>query len=197
MLRFLFLLLACLSISVAAPVINEVQSTNTGLADPFGQLMDWVEIYNPDGEPVNMQGYYLSDSVSDRVKYQFPDIEIAPGGFLVIWAGSVTDFPLRSGAHATFGISSGGEAIVLTAPDGLTVVDQYPSKAIGAGRSMGRQPDGTGALYFFTTPTQGTANLGGIIFRIGTGRDSSSSLKRTARWPSKATSAWSCTATQV
>jgi len=161
MLRFLFLLLACLSISVAAPVINEVQSTNTGLADPFGQLMDWVEIYNPDGEPVNMQGYYLSDSVSDRVKYQFPNIEIAPGGFLVIWAGSVTDFPLRSGAHATFGISSGGEAIVLTAPDGLTVVDQYPSKAIGAGRSMGRQPDGTGALYFFTTPTQGTANLGG------------------------------------
>ena len=31
----------------AAPVINEVQSTNTSLPDQYGQLLDWVEIHNP------------------------------------------------------------------------------------------------------------------------------------------------------
>jgi hypothetical protein len=40
----------------AAPVVNEVQSTNASLPDQYGQLMDWVEIHNPTGAPINLQG---------------------------------------------------------------------------------------------------------------------------------------------
>jgi autotransporter-associated beta strand protein len=143
--------------------INEVQSTNTGLPDPAGQLIDWVEIHNTAAAPVNLQGHYLSDSLSSRLKYQFPDVTLPAGGFLIIWAGSLGDFPNnRTPFHANFSISSGGEPVVLTAPDGTTIIDEYPALAIGTsngtGRSMGRQPDGTGPLFFFNTPTQGAAN---------------------------------------
>ena len=156
----------------AAPVINEVQSTNTNLADQYGQLIDWVEIYNPDGSSFDLSGYYLSDSLSNKLKYQFPSgTTIAAGGYLLIWCGNTTDYPANgtypSGQlRATgFNISSGGEPILLTSTDGTTIIDQTPALPIGTagtpavGRSLGRGTgDSFGTLYFYTSPTQGTVN---------------------------------------
>ena len=159
----LAVLLASACPSVGQVRINEVQSSNTSLPDAAGQLVDWVEIHNITSAPFDMQGHYLSDSINNRLKYQFPAVTIPAGGFLVVWCGSTTDFPSnRTPLHANFSISSGGEPVVLTAPDGTTTVDEYPGFAIGTsngvGRSMGRQPDGTGPLFFFSTPTQGASN---------------------------------------
>jgi autotransporter-associated beta strand protein len=156
----------------AGVVIHEVQSTNTSLPDPFNQLIDWVEIYNPDSASFDLSGHYLSDSASNRIKFTFPaGTTLAAGGYLIVWCGSTTDFAI-SGTYPAgqlratgFAISSGGEPIVLTAPDGLTTIDEYPALPIGTvgtpgvGRSLGR---GTGSnfsvLYFYNTPTRGTAN---------------------------------------
>ena len=156
----------------AGVVIHEVQSTNTSLPDPFNQLIDWVEIYNPDSASFDLSGHYLSDSASNRIKFTFPTgTTLAAGGYLIVWCGSTTDFAI-SGTYPAgqlratgFAISSGGEPIVLTAPDGLTTIDEYPALPIGTvgtpgvGRSLGR---GTGSnfsvLYFYNTPTRGTAN---------------------------------------
>ncbi|MFM7374511.1 MAG: lamin tail domain-containing protein, partial [Chthoniobacterales bacterium] len=156
----------------AAVYINEVQSTNTGLPDQHGQLLDWVELYNPGGSSFDLSGYYLSDSLSNKLKYQFPNGTTIPAGsYLLVWCGNATDGPVTSPYNVgqirttAFAISSGGEPIVLTAPDGTTIVDQFVSLAIGTsgtpavGRSLGR---GTGAsfdtLYFYTSPTRATAN---------------------------------------
>ena len=152
------------------PVINEVQSSNTSLPDTHGQLIDWVEIYNPDSASFDLSGHYLSDSASNRIKFTFPaGTTLAAGGYLIVWCGSTTDFAI-SGTYPAgqlratgFAIKSGGEPIVLTAPDGLTTIDEYPGLPIGTvgtvGRSLGR---GTGSnfsvLYFYNTPTQGSAN---------------------------------------
>ena len=154
--------------ATAAPVINEVQATNPSFPDPSGQRLaddpslypDWVEIHNPTAAPLNMAGYYLSDSASNPLKYQFPEVTIEAGGFLIIWAASTGDFPnSRTEFHANFGISSGGEPVVLTAPDGTTMVDSFPALIIGTGRSLGR---GIGAdlntLYFYAAPTFSAAN---------------------------------------
>lgn len=150
----------------ALPVINEVQSTNNSLPDQYGQLMDWVEIHNPTGAAINLQGYYLSDSTSNRTKFTFPaGTTLAAGQFLIVWCGQAAEFtttgPYPPGqVRATnFNISSGGEPIVLTAPDASTTVDEFPAQAIGAGRTLGR---GTGAnlntLFFYDSPTFGAAN---------------------------------------
>jgi len=146
-------------LSQAAPVINEVQSTNTSLPDPFGYFPDWIEIYNPGPGTTDLSNCYLSDSTGTKTKFRFPTNTVLPvGGFLVVWAGSTNDFPNRNPYHATFGISSGGEPVVLTAADGATVLDEYPALAIPGGKSMGRQPNGTGPLHFFDSPTLGSAN---------------------------------------
>lgn len=149
----------------AAPVVNEVQSTNTSLPDRYGQFMDWVEIHNPTDAAISLQGYYLSDSTSNRLKFQFGDVTISAGGFLVVWCGQAGDFP-TTGPYppgevraTTFNISSGGEPIVLTAPDAATTVDEFPAKAIGAGRTLGRGREGDfGTLFFYDSPTFGLAN---------------------------------------
>jgi autotransporter-associated beta strand protein len=155
-----------------APVINEVQSSNTSLPDTHGQLIDWVEIYNPDLSSFDLSGHYLSDSTSNRIKFQFPSgTTIGPGGYLIVWCGQSTEFttlgPYPAGQlRATnFNISSGGEAIVLSGANGTTVIDEYPALAIGTtgtpavGRSMGRGMGANfGVLYFYNTPTRGTAN---------------------------------------
>lgn len=150
----------------AAPVINEVQSTNTSLPDQYGQLMDWVEIHNPTGAAIDLQGYYLSDSASNRTKFTFPaGTTLAAGQFLIVWCGQAAEFtttgpyPPSQERATNFNISSGGEPIVLTAPDGTTTIDEFPALAIGAGRTVGR---GTGAnfntLFFYDSPTFGSAN---------------------------------------
>ena len=153
----------------AAPVINEVQSTNTSFPDQYGQLLDWVEIHNPTDGAIDLAGYRLSDSLNDRGKFVFPAVSIAPGGYLLVWCGQSAEFPstgpypagqLRS---VSFAISSGGEPIVLTAPDGTTVVDEFPALSIGTssgvGRSLGRGVAGlSGTLYFYAAPTPGAAN---------------------------------------
>jgi len=157
------------SLLSAAPVINEVQSTNTSLPDQYGQLIDWVEIYNPTNVSIDLSGYRLSDSLNDRSKFVFPAVSIGPGRYLLVWCGQSAEFPvpgpypagqLRS---ASFAISSGGESIVLTAPDGAMVVDEFPALPIGTsggiGRSLGRgTADFSGALYFYAAPTPGAAN---------------------------------------
>ena len=157
------------SLLSAAPVINEVQSTNTSLPDQYGQFMDWVEIYNPTNGAIDLSGYRLSDSLNDRSKFVFPAVSIGPGGYLLVWCGQSAEFPvpgpypagqLRS---ASFAISSGGESIVLTAPDGATVVDEFPALPIGTsggiGRSLGRgTAEFSGTLFFYAVPTQGAAN---------------------------------------
>ena len=157
------------SLLSAAPVINEVQSTNTSLPDQYGQLIDWVEIHNPTGSAIELGGYRLSDSLNDRSKFVFPAVSIAPGGHLLVWCGQSAEFPITGPYPAGqlrasgFAISSGGEPLVLTAPDGATVVDEFPALAIGTsggiGRSLGRGIYGlSGTLLFYQVPTPGAAN---------------------------------------
>ena len=53
---------------VLAPMISEFLASNTdtvtGLQDFQGTLQDWIEIYNPDTQPVDLTGWKLQDSGS-------------------------------------------------------------------------------------------------------------------------------------
>jgi hypothetical protein len=47
---------------------------------------DWIELYNPSGVAVNLDGWYLTDSINDLTKWRFPATNLAGGGFLVVFA---------------------------------------------------------------------------------------------------------------
>jgi hypothetical protein len=84
----LFFIFSCLTFGANAQVvINEVVAANiSGLADEDGEYNDWIELYNKGSQTVNLQGYGLSDDKTIPLKWQFPAVTIAPGGYLTVFA---------------------------------------------------------------------------------------------------------------
>ena len=56
------------------------------VSDPQGDYDDWIEIFNPVDEDVNLTGFFLTDELADTEQWAFPDTFIEAGGFLLVWA---------------------------------------------------------------------------------------------------------------
>jgi hypothetical protein len=67
-------------------VINEAASQNSILEDIDGDSPDWIELYNGTSNTVSLANWSLTDNADDPLKWVFPDISIAPKGYLLIWA---------------------------------------------------------------------------------------------------------------
>ena len=127
-------------------VINELMASNTkSLADPQGENDDWIELHNVSDYAVDLSGMYLSDSQNNPRKWQFPDnTQIAPGGYLIIWADE--DGNAEPGLHANFKLSKNGETVMLIDTDqrGNRVLDVIKFGGQGEDVAVGRLPNGIG-----------------------------------------------------
>jgi len=128
--------------------ISEFMAANTQ-AHPdvvdFEDYPDWIELHHGGDQALGLGGYFLSDDPSRPLKWAFPAAtEIAAGGRLVVWAdgydavpGDVRPrgyWPWRnftvSGHHTNFGLSSDGEAVVLSR---VARIDEEPLVSAGSG----------------------------------------------------------------
>lgn len=67
-------------------VINEFQSSNSmTIQDEDGEYSDWIELFNRGNEPVDLDGYGLSDSDDDPYRWIFPSVVLEPDSFLLVW----------------------------------------------------------------------------------------------------------------
>ncbi len=83
------------------------------LDDQFGKSSDWIEIHNPTVQTVNLDDWYLPDNASNLKKWRFPDMDVAPGAYLVVFAsGNDLRDPLYP-LHANFALSDTGEYLAL------------------------------------------------------------------------------------
>lgn len=139
------------------PVINEFVSSNgSTLADEDGDQPDWIEIYNPTDQDIDLAGWFLSDDEEEPLMWEFPSVMIEPDGFLIVFASN-KDRRDGPNLHTNFAISSEGEPLLLSNPQG-ELVDFVPPVAVGRDDSYGRQPDGSDNWGFFDTPTPGFHN---------------------------------------
>jgi len=143
--------------------INEWLAGNqTGLADPAdGDREDWFELFNPNDFDVNLGGYYLSDTLTNKTQYRIPNRYTIPAhGFLLVWADNESgqNSNERADLHASFALSRTGEALALFGPDG-TLVDGITFGEQTNDVSEGRFPDGAPHRYFMTTLTPRTNNI--------------------------------------
>jgi len=78
----------CASALAAEPVfINEfMASNNSTLSDENGEFVDWIELRNTSSSPVNLGGYYLTDTTSNLKRWALPSTNIAANGYLIIYA---------------------------------------------------------------------------------------------------------------
>jgi hypothetical protein len=145
-------------------IINEWLATNTGnqpgsIRDPatgFGE--DWFELYNAEFFPVDLGGFYTTDTLTDRTKSRVPSnghYVIPAGGFLLVWADDVIggNNVNHPDLHAAFKLSIGGEAIGLYYPDGITAVDSLTFGAQTVDVSEGRYGDGANQRFFMPRNT--------------------------------------------
>jgi hypothetical protein len=145
------------SINAQSIRINEIVSSNASLtSDEDGDSSDWIELFNAGPSDAALSGYGLSDDEDKPFKWVIPDISLAAGEYLLIWA-SGKDRTSDSGTlHTNFSISAAGEEILLTKPDGEKA-DEIPPTHIPTDKSYGRTPDGATTFTFFSQPTPGTA----------------------------------------
>ncbi len=143
----------------AGPVlINEFMASNgETIADEDGDFEDWIELYNAGESAVNLEGFGLSDDYERPFRWVMPGITLQPGEFLLIWASGKHRTDPSGELHTNFSISSSGEELLLTSPDG-TRIDEIAPLPVPRDISYGRFPDGSSAFYFFDTPTPGSAN---------------------------------------
>lgn len=66
--------------------ISEISSKNSFYDDSDGKSPDWFELHNISTEPVNLEGWAISDDESHPGKWVFPDFIIGPGAYVPIWA---------------------------------------------------------------------------------------------------------------
>src|SRR6185503_18253654 len=86
--------------------INEWMASNVGaLADPAdNNYDDWFELYNPTTNTVDLAGYYLTDTLTNKFKYRITTNgahTIAPGGYLLVWADNATGQNVSGGVPRT------------------------------------------------------------------------------------------------
>ncbi len=154
-----FSLIGSLDALSAQPLyLNEVMASNSiTIADTDGDFEDWVEVFYDGDEALNLDGYGLSDDYDRPFRWVFPDTTIQPGTFLLVWASNKDRRDPGDELHTNFAISSSGEQVILTRPDGERLDELAPTE-IPTDMSIGRYPDGTGEWYFYTNPTPGEPN---------------------------------------
>lgn len=109
-------------------IISEMMASNgASLKDEDGEFPDWIEIFNAGDDEVNLSRWTLTDDPLVPKKWEFPDMDLHPGSFLVVFAsGKDRDSPFGP-LHLNFKLQAAGEYLALMAPDGRIATEFSPS----------------------------------------------------------------------
>src|SRR6185369_5891250 len=144
--------------------INEWMASNTrtlaDLSSGAPKYDDWFELYNPGTNTASLAGYFLTDTLTNKFKYEIPaGYSIPPGGRLLVWADNEPgqNSTNQSDLHVSFQLNRDGEQIGLFAPDG-TQIDAVSFGFQASDVSEGRCPDGGTNILALSAPTPRLAN---------------------------------------
>ena len=138
--------------------INEVQvRNNTYIVDPAGDFDAWIEIYNPNANPINLSGYSIErtiDGASTTILGSNPVLTVVPAeGFVLLWADNEA---IEGENHLGFELEFSGE---LTLKDvNNDVVDVYAYNDTPEDYSWGRSSDAGVSSIEFNIPTPRVTN---------------------------------------
>jgi hypothetical protein len=138
--------------------VNEIMASNTAtITDPdFNANADYIELYNMEDSEIDLSNWYLTDNLSNPVKWQFPQgVKISAKGYLLVWADSKDT--VLTGVHSGFALSKNGEAAGLFNADAF-VVDTVSFPALGDNYVYARNGDGLPEWIITNSTTPGAPN---------------------------------------
>lgn len=141
-------------LAAGALVISEFMADSSKVSDGDGE---WIEIYNPGTEDVDLEGFMIADEVTVTGHIILADGKgvIVPAGDYVVLASnaSKTDSGGLVAAYgwSGFGLNNGGDTIALMNPDG-SVIDTltYASAKLG-------WPKGASGVAYHLNPAKANA----------------------------------------
>ena len=135
--------------------INEISASNDIFINESFKKHDWIELYNTTSDRIDVGGMYLSDDITDPLKYALPQGTAIPArGYLVIWCDKESGTQL----HAPFKLGNKlGSAVVLTASD-KSWADTLTYNYHTGFQSVGLYPNGGSDSYVMNRPSPGKAN---------------------------------------
>jgi hypothetical protein len=149
--------------SAAGIVINEVLADNATTTRVDGHTPDWIELYNPSSNAVDLAGMSLNDSPNNNPpKWLFPGGSIVPArGYLVVYADGDTP---ASATNTGFGLKAKGGSVILfdKAPNTNAVLDRIDYGLQITDYSIGRIPSGS-ATWMLALPSFGAANVAASV----------------------------------
>lgn len=133
--------------------ISEVMSANEQfLLDGDGRSSDWIEFYHGGDESINLKNAGLSTSLEEPFLWKFPDYELLPGEFLVIFASGKDAVDSAGQLHTNFKISAlNGETIYFTSTLG-TLLGRIEVPPLSVDVSYGCDEENQWFYYNHPTP---------------------------------------------
>jgi hypothetical protein len=138
-------------------MITEVMSSNSlTILDGFGLSSDWIEFFNSGDEVINLKGAGLSANLDDPMKWVFPDFEIGPQEYKIVYASGLNGVDPSGNLHTDFKLSAQlGETLYFTSALG-TLISEIEIPPLDSDISFGINEQGE--WLYFNHPTPNNRN---------------------------------------
>jgi len=129
-------------------VLSEIVSGNRTYPAPNGEYLDYIEVRNLSGDPTDISGFMLSDTLN-AIGFTFPEGTVIPGyGYAVCWCDKNAD----SEDFANFGISRDGNDVIYLYNNANVTVDEVQIPPLPENAALVRESDETWSVSELATP---------------------------------------------
>ena len=130
--RFLLLsttfLLINSSLTWSNPIISEFMAVNRStIVDDDNDRNDWIELFNPSGTLINLQGWALTDDPKHQLKWTFPNINLRSKEYRVVFASGKNRAGTNAPLHTNFKLNSETGYLALLNAEGQAVYEFGPN----------------------------------------------------------------------
>lgn len=146
-------------------VINKIVSRNDIVPDPDepAEKPDWIELYNPTGQPISLDGLSITNDQDESLKFRVPaGITIQPGQLLVFLADDdrgQNTLPGHQVWHMNFNLENSNDFVGVFGGEGTALVDGFDWDERPRWGAFGRVPDGGEWSDRVCVVSMGTSNL--------------------------------------
>ena len=158
----LLVLTTCMFKANSQVIINEYTAANySSYADNYGEYEDWIELYNPTANDIDINGWFLTDKSTNPTKWAVPSSFIVPSNGFAIIHCSGRDELIGGVAHSNFKITQtkGNEVLMLTNAANIIQdsIRVFPNQT---SHTRGRETNGSSIWGVFLNGTPNAANIG-------------------------------------